>query len=81
MRSFPLFGTQFPMDGFLLSHRELRAVLRLARKEIVKLNFGKRDTPLLRLIDRVQDEAKAAARMAGFSPSPVSKTSPEVPIQ
>jgi hypothetical protein len=29
------------------SHAELRAALRLAGKEIVKLNFGKSDTPLL----------------------------------
>jgi hypothetical protein len=40
------------------SHAELRAIVRLAGKEIVKLNFGKRDTPLLRKMREVLRESR-----------------------
>jgi hypothetical protein len=57
-------------NPLILSHKEVRAALRLARREIVKLNFGKQDTPLLRLIDRVQCDARAAAVATGVSRVP-----------
>ena len=44
------------------SHDELRAALVIAGKEIRKLNFGKRDTPVLQLLRRVLREARAVAR-------------------
>jgi hypothetical protein len=40
---------------------ELRAALILAGKEIVKLNFGKRDTELLKMMRARLREARAAA--------------------
>jgi hypothetical protein len=49
-------------SDLLLSHDELRAVLRLAGTEIRKLNFGRRDTPLLKLMRRVLRESREAAR-------------------
>jgi hypothetical protein len=48
-------------SDLLRSHDELRAVLRLAGAEIRKLNFGKKDTPLLNLLRRVLREARAVA--------------------
>jgi hypothetical protein len=45
----------------LRSHDELRAALRLAGTEIRKLNFGKKDTPLLKLLRRVLREGRAVA--------------------
>jgi hypothetical protein len=45
----------------LRSHDELRAALRLAGAEIRKLNFGKKDTPLLNLLRRVLREGRAVA--------------------
>jgi hypothetical protein len=48
-------------SALLRSHDELRAVLRLAGAEIRKLNFGKKDTPLLNLLRRVLREARAVA--------------------
>jgi hypothetical protein len=39
----------------------LRAALRLAGAEIRKLNFGKKDTPLLKLLRRVLREARVVA--------------------
>jgi hypothetical protein len=39
----------------------LRAALRLAGAEIRKLNFGKKDTPLLKLLRRVVREARVVA--------------------
>ena len=46
----------------LRSHDELRAVLRLAGLEIRKLNFGRKDTPLLQLMRRVLREARTVAK-------------------
>jgi hypothetical protein len=57
-------------DPLILSHKEVRAALRLARREIVTLNFGKQDTPLLQLIDRVQGDARTVAIAAGVSRVP-----------
>jgi len=47
------------------SHDDLRAALVIAGKEIRKLNFGKRDTPVLQLLRRVLREARAVARAEG----------------
>ena len=52
----------------LRSHDELRAALRLAGVEIRKLNFGKKDTPLLKLLRRVLREARTVAKMVEVSP-------------
>ena len=41
---------------------ELRAALVIAGKEIRKLNFGKRDTPVPQLLRRVLREARAVAK-------------------
>ena len=48
-------------SDLLRSHHELRAALRLAGKEIRKLNFGRSDTPMLRLLRKVLGEARLAA--------------------
>jgi hypothetical protein len=69
------FSHSFLMDGMMLSHKELRVALRFARKEIIKLNFGK-ETPLIRMIDRILAEAKSAAIMAGDSKIPVAAKPP-----
>jgi hypothetical protein len=45
----------------LRSHDELRAALRVAGKEIRKLNFGRADTPVLKLLRCVLREARAVA--------------------
>ena len=45
----------------LRSHDELRAAVRLAGAEIRKLNFGKKETPLLKLLRRILREARAVA--------------------
>ena len=42
------------------SHHELRAALILAGKEIRKLNFGRKDTPVLQLLRRALREARSA---------------------
>jgi hypothetical protein len=44
------------------SHDELRAALVVAGKEIRKLNFGRSDTPVLKLLRRVLREARAVAK-------------------
>ena len=49
-------------SDLLRSHEELRAALRLAGAEIRKLNFGKKDTPLLNLLRRVLRESRAVAK-------------------
>jgi hypothetical protein len=46
----------------LRSHDELRAVLRLAGAEIRKLNFGRKDSPLLKLMRRELRKARAVAK-------------------
>ena len=48
-------------SGLLRSHDELRAALWVAGKEIRKLNFGRSDTPVLKLLRRVLREARAVA--------------------
>jgi hypothetical protein len=58
------------VDSLILSHKEARAALRLARREIVKLNFGRQNVPILRLIDHVQGDARAVALAAGASNLP-----------
>jgi hypothetical protein len=49
-------------SDLLRSHDELRAALLVAGKEIRKLNFGKRDTPILKLLRQVLREARAVAK-------------------
>jgi hypothetical protein len=44
------------------SHAELRAAVILAGKEIRKLNFGKKDSPVLRLLRRVLRESREVAK-------------------
>jgi hypothetical protein len=44
------------------SHAELRAALILAGKRIRKLNFGKRDDPVLLVLRRVLRESRIGAR-------------------
>jgi hypothetical protein len=48
-------------SDLLRSHDELRAALIVAGKEIRKLNFGRSDTPVLKLLRRVLREARAVA--------------------
>lgn len=50
-----------PKSDLLRSHRELRAALRLAEAEIRKLNFGRKETPLLFLLRRIAMEARNVA--------------------
>jgi hypothetical protein len=57
-----------PKSDLLRSHDELRAALRLAGAEIKKLNFGKKDTPLLELLRRVLREGREAAKTARLTP-------------
>jgi hypothetical protein len=49
------------MTALELSHAELRAALIIAGKEIRNLNFGKKDTPLLRTLRRVLRESRTVA--------------------
>ena len=49
------------------SHAELRAALMLAGKRIVKLNFGRRDDPVLPILRRVLKEARTLARKEGLT--------------
>jgi hypothetical protein len=49
------------------SHAELRAALMLAGKQIVKLNFGKRDDPVLPVLRRVLRDARLAAKRQGIT--------------
>lgn len=48
-------------SDLLRSHEELRAALRLAGAEIRNLNFGRSDTPVLKLLRRVLRESPAVA--------------------
>ncbi len=52
------------MDALLRSHAELRATLILAGKRIKKLNFGRREDPLLPILRRVLREARQVERTA-----------------
>jgi hypothetical protein len=49
------------MTALELSRADLRAALILAGKEVRKLNFGRKDTPLLRTLRRVLRESRAVA--------------------
>ena len=48
-------------SDLLLSHHELRGALRVAGQEIRKLNFGRKDSPVLQLLRRVLREARGVA--------------------
>jgi hypothetical protein len=55
----------FPsVDALLRSHHELRAAVRLAGQKIAKLNFGRRNDPVLEFLRRTLREARAVARAA-----------------
>ena len=47
----------------LRSHDELRAALLMAGKEIRKLNFGRKDSDVLKMLRRVLREARAVAKL------------------
>ena len=61
-RLMPLFRVK---PDLLRSHEELRAALRIAGSEIRRLNFGRADTPVLRLLRRVLRESRAVASPGG----------------
>jgi hypothetical protein len=63
MRNYLPASHYFTMakSDLLRSHDELRAALRVAGKEIRKLNFGRADTPVLKLLRRVLRESRAVA--------------------
>ena len=48
-------------------HAELRAALILAGRQIVKLNFGKKDDPVLRISRRVIRDVRAVATQQGIT--------------
>jgi hypothetical protein len=52
---------EFSLFDLLWSHDELRAALRVAGNEIRKLNFGRSDSPVLKLLRRVLRESRAVA--------------------
>jgi hypothetical protein len=57
----------------LRSHDELRAALVVAGKEIRRLNFGRKDTPVLALLHQALQEARAVARAEKAKGSGVTK--------
>lgn len=63
----------------LRSHDELRAALLLAGKEIRKLNFGRKDSDVLKMLRRVLREARTVAKAErdrrGLTPRPARKQS------
>ncbi|MGA2770307.1 MAG: hypothetical protein ABSG26_05785 [Bryobacteraceae bacterium] len=60
------FLLKHAMTDLERSHAEFRAALMLAGKRIVKLNFGKRDDPVLVILRRVLREARAVAKQEGL---------------
>jgi hypothetical protein len=52
-----------PSD-LLHSHKELRVALCIAGIEIAKLNFGRRDSPVLKLLRRTLRDARIVAAAA-----------------
>ena len=48
--------------SLMRSHDELRAALIVAGREIRKLNFGKKDSPVLQKLREVLKEARVVAR-------------------
>lgn len=69
------------MDPMILSHRELRAALRLAQQELKRSTRTPRRERLLSITARVLDEAKSAAIAAGVSkvPKPAAESLQQVP--
>lgn len=53
-----------PSSDLLRSHDELRAALRLAAQEIQKLNFGKKDSPVLQRLRQVYGDARGHGKKA-----------------
>ena len=58
------FQHHFSMDALLRSHHELRTAVRLAGQKIAKLNFGRRDDPMLVFLRRTLREARILAKAA-----------------
>lgn len=53
---------KMPKSDLMRSHDELRAALIVAGREIRKLNFGKKDSPVLQKLREVLKEARVVAR-------------------
>ena len=51
------------------SHHELRAAVRLAGQKIARLNFGRRDDPVLEFLRRTLREARIVAKAHQKQPS------------
>jgi hypothetical protein len=56
------------MTALERSHRELRAAMIVAGREIRKLNFGRRDNPVLARLRAVLREARAVAKVEREKP-------------
>ena len=53
---------KMPKSDLMRSHDELRAALIVAGREIRKLNFGKKDSPVLQKLRQVLKEARVVAK-------------------
>ena len=53
---------EMPKSELMRSHDELRAALIVAGREIRKLNFGKKDSPVLQKLREVLKEARVVAK-------------------
>ncbi len=53
---------EMPKSDLMRSHNELRAALIVAGREIRKLNFGKKDSPVLQKLREVLKEARVVAK-------------------
>jgi len=53
------------VDELLRSHHELRATLIVAGREPRRLQFGRRDAPVLRKLRELLRDARAVARQPG----------------
>jgi hypothetical protein len=60
------------VDPLILSHRELRAALHLAERELKKTTLTPRRARLLTSIGRTLDNGKIAAVSAGISKMPAA---------
>jgi hypothetical protein len=65
--------TASPRQSLELSHAVLRAGLTFAGKRSLKLNFGRRNDPLLVILRRVLREARAAAKCDASQPEGASR--------
>jgi len=53
---------EMPKSDLMRSHDELRAALIVAGREIRKLSFGKKDSPVLQKLREVLKEARVVAK-------------------